>query len=101
MPIHPVAKPRHEVIDRINELEDRNTFVLTSAESIISLQRAAAELTRHGSYEHTYAPRHQRRDFDVQQATVDEAQSIATNLVQTNNFIIVCSINTGSMAELW
>jgi len=53
------------------------------------LQRAAADLTRHGSYEYTYAPEHERRDFDVEQATVNEARSIATNLVQTNNIIIV------------
>ena len=101
MPIHPVAKPRQEVVDRINELENINSFVLSPAQSIICLQRAAADLTRDGSYEHTYAPEHQRRDFDVEQATVNEARSIATKLVRTNNIIIVSSINTETMAELW
>ncbi|OUV37413.1 MAG: hypothetical protein CBC48_00460 [bacterium TMED88] len=101
MPIHPVAKPRQEVVNRIKELENINSFVLSPAQSVICLQRAAADLTRDGSYENTYAPEHERRDFDVEQATVNEARSIATNLVQTDNIIIVSSINTRSMAELW
>lgn len=101
MPIHEVAKPRQEVVNRINKLEHISSFVLTPAESIICLQRAAADLTRDGSYENIYAPEHKRRDFDVEQATVNEARSIATSLVQTNNILIVYSINTESMAELW
>jgi len=100
MPMQPVAKPREQVVNRINELEHTSSFVLTSAESIICLLRAAADLTRDGSYQNIYAPEHLRRDRDVKQATVNEARSIATSLVQTNNIIIVSSANTESMAEL-
>ena len=96
------AKPREQVISRINELlEHTSSFVLTSAESIICLLRAAADLTRDSSYGHIYAPEHLRRDRDVKQATVNEARSIATSLVQTDNIIIVSSANTECMAELW
>lgn len=101
IPVHPIAKPHQEVIDRIRELDNDRSFVLNNDEAIICLMRALADLTRGPTYDGDHiSPSWLRRDFDISLERKEKARTLATELVNTGDVIIVQSILTERMAEI-